>query len=98
MDACIARGDWTAAIAASSAVAAERQAYRSCTIAIEGKRRCVRDRGVYYSCEGGSTEADFTRSICEAYRNKTGAAAPAELCSAAAAGGGAELEAPAESE
>ncbi|KAF9191380.1 hypothetical protein BGZ49_003563, partial [Haplosporangium sp. Z 27] len=38
----------------------------SCTVFIEGKKRCVVDGGVWRECPGGSSVADFVRSIKEA--------------------------------
>ena len=53
---------------------------RSCTVAIDGVKRCVRDGGEWYACDGGSEQEDFVASLCAAYAAKTGAAAPAGLC------------------
>ncbi|KAG9068354.1 hypothetical protein KI688_010622 [Linnemannia hyalina] len=38
----------------------------SCTVFIDNKKRCVVDGGVWRECPGGSTVADFVRSIKEA--------------------------------
>lgn len=38
----------------------------SCTVFIDNKKRCVVDGGVWRECPGGSTVADFVRSIREA--------------------------------
>lgn len=67
---------------------------RSCTVVIDGKKRCVRDGGRWYDCPGGSSEADFVASLCQAYAAKNGALPAPEGCpgaggGAAAAAGGA---------
>ncbi|GBF92122.1 hypothetical protein Rsub_04469 [Raphidocelis subcapitata] len=85
IDACLDSGRRGDLLARSAAVPRSRGIARSCTIAIEGVQRCVRDGGEWYSCGGGSEEEDFAASLCAAYTAKTGAAAPAGLCPAPAA-------------
>jgi hypothetical protein len=51
---------------------------KSCTVFINGKKRCIRDGGSWYDCTGGSEDADFKRSICEAY--KAGSNTEAAAC------------------
>jgi hypothetical protein len=44
----------------------------SCTIQVEGARRCVRDGGQWLDeqCPGGATQRDFLNTLCEAYAAK----------------------------
>lgn len=60
---------------------------RSCTVVIDGAKRCIRDGGRWYDCPGGSSEAEFVASLCAAHTAKTGAAAPPQGCPPAAAAG-----------
>ena len=90
VDACIDGEEGKALARAHAAEVKARGITRSCTVAIDGVKRCVRDGGRWYACDGGSEEGDFVASLCAAYAAKTGAAAPAEVCgqqAAAAAGG-----------
>jgi hypothetical protein len=56
----------------SAALVKARDVQRSCTVYIGGERRCIRDGGTWYDCPGGSTDADFTKTICEVFKNATG--------------------------
>ncbi|GBF92123.1 hypothetical protein Rsub_04470 [Raphidocelis subcapitata] len=85
VDACIDGEEGKALARAHAAEVKARGIERSCTVAIEGVKRCVRDGGRWYDCEGGSEEGDFVASLCAAYAKKTGAAAPAEVCGRPAA-------------
>lgn len=40
---------------------------KSCTVLINGVRRCIRDDDEWKDCEGGYKVHDFVRSIKEAY-------------------------------
>ncbi|KIZ04351.1 hypothetical protein MNEG_3606 [Monoraphidium neglectum] len=80
MEACMDGPEGAALMAASAGVTASRGMQRSCTVAIAGKKRCIRDGGRWYDCPGGDKEEDFVRSLCDAYRAKTGKDSP--LCPA----------------
>ena len=43
------------------------QVNSSCTIFIDGSKRCIRDGGVWYDCPEGSSVEDFVNSIKNAY-------------------------------
>lgn len=49
---------------------------KSCTMFVDGKKRCIRDGGRFYDCPGGSTTQDFIKTICDAHTAKTGKTAP----------------------
>lgn len=85
MTVCIRNNEGAELMKKSAAVTAARGMQRSCTVAIEGKKRCIRDGGRWYDCKGGSGDGDFTRSICDAYKTKAGKDAPAGLCPTVAA-------------
>lgn len=55
---------------------------KSCTVYIDGVKRCIRDGGRWYDCPGGSETQDFINSICDAHKTKAGGKAAAE-CAAA---------------
>lgn len=66
---------------ASAKQVAENAVQKSCTVFVDGVKRCIRDGGSWYDCPGGSTTQDFIKSICEAYKSKAGK--PATECAAA---------------
>lgn len=49
---------------------------KSCTVFIDGNKRCIRDGGTWYDCADGSSTQDFIKSICAVYKAKAGKAAP----------------------
>ncbi|KIY98459.1 hypothetical protein MNEG_9504 [Monoraphidium neglectum] len=69
---CIAGPQGRGLLYASAAVVARRGVVHSCTVAVDKRQRCVRDGGEWYDCPGGSDVADFERSICDAYKKRTG--------------------------
>lgn len=81
---CAADGGGWDKLRESGRRAAAFGATRSCTVAVEGRFRCLRDMGGWRACSGGSEGADFARSLCDAYRAKTGREPPAGVCAAAA--------------
>ncbi|KAI8474858.1 MAG: hypothetical protein J3K34DRAFT_111189 [Monoraphidium minutum] len=83
MDACIDGAQGAALMKRSADTTAARGVARSCTVAVEGQKRCVRDGGRWYDCPGGSSEAELAATICAAYRKKAGR--DADACTAAAA-------------
>lgn len=48
---------------------------RSCTVFVDGVKRCIRDGGTWYDCPGGSDTFSFVKTICDAYTAKSGKAA-----------------------
>ncbi|EXX75002.1 hypothetical protein RhiirA5_352525 [Rhizophagus irregularis] len=44
------------------------QANVSCTIFIDGHKRCIRDGGDWYDCPDGNSDKDFVKSIKNAYK------------------------------
>jgi hypothetical protein len=74
---------------ASAKEVAANEVKKSCTVFIEGTKRCIRDGGTWYDCPRGSDSASFIAQICEAHKAKTGVVAPE--CGAAL--GGAEAAA-----
>jgi hypothetical protein len=50
---------------------ADRGITRSCTVVVDGTKRCVRDGGRWYDCPGGSSDAELLGSLCKAYKAKT---------------------------
>ncbi|RPB05996.1 hypothetical protein L873DRAFT_1839495 [Choiromyces venosus 120613-1] len=44
----------------------------SCTIRVDGKKRCVRDSGRWKDCDGGSNVEDLVRDIKKIYKDKNG--------------------------
>jgi hypothetical protein len=87
IEACAAPGSAEAdsLMRASAATVKARGVQRSCTVFVEGAKRCVRDGGRWYDCPGGSSEAELLSSICDAYKKKTGRDAPEGACSPPAA-------------
>lgn len=49
---------------------------KSCTVFVDGAKRCIRDGGTWYDCPQGSDTAAFIKSVCDAYKAKTGSPAP----------------------
>lgn len=47
---------------------------KSCTVFVDGVKRCIRDGGRFYDCPGGSETQDFITSMCDAYTAKAGKA------------------------
>ncbi|KAI8474862.1 MAG: hypothetical protein J3K34DRAFT_111252 [Monoraphidium minutum] len=84
IDACIAGPEGKELMRSSAALIKERRAERSCTVFVDGAKRCIRDGGRWYDCPGGSSEEEFTKTICDAHKAKGGAAAPAGVCKAPA--------------
>jgi hypothetical protein len=85
IEACVEGEEGRALMVQSAKVVVERKVQRSCTVVIEGKKRCIRDGGRWYDCPGGSEEAEFMASICSAYKTKTGREPPVDVCGPAAA-------------
>ena len=83
VEACAKGAEGARLMAESAAAVAAREIVNSCTVFIGGRRRCVRDGGAWRDCPGGSGDADFARSVCEAFKEQTGRDAPA--CAAAGA-------------
>ncbi|KAJ3417084.1 hypothetical protein HDV05_006943 [Chytridiales sp. JEL 0842] len=52
---------------------------KSCTIVMNGRQRCIRDGGMWYSCPGGSSVDEFVASICDLYTPLLGQSKP-EAC------------------
>ena len=44
----------------------------SCTVRVDGRRRCVRDGGRWKDCDGGSDFEDLVRDIKKIYKEKNG--------------------------
>jgi len=86
---CAVGDEGKALMKESAKVVKARGVERSCTVAIEGRKRCVRDGGRWYDCPGGSTEADFIGSLCSAYKAKTGRDPPQDVCPGALESGAA---------
>ncbi|KIZ04353.1 hypothetical protein MNEG_3608 [Monoraphidium neglectum] len=82
VDACLEGSEGDGLMLQDARLVAKRGMQRSCTVAIEGTKRCIRDGGRWYDCPGGDKEEDFVRSLCDAYRAKTGKDSP--LCPHAA--------------
>jgi hypothetical protein len=61
---------------ASAKQVADNSVVKSCTVFVDGAKRCIRDGGTWYDCPGGSDTAAFIKSICDAYKAKTGKPAP----------------------
>ncbi|GBF94189.1 hypothetical protein Rsub_07176 [Raphidocelis subcapitata] len=93
VEACIAGAEGAALMRASAGTVAARGVVNSCTVALEGQPRCVRDGGEWRDCPGGSGDAEFRASICAAYRRRTGRDAP-ECGASAAAAAAAAMPAP----
>lgn len=72
IDACVEGPEGASLLAASAATVQARSVVNSCTVAIGGKQRCVRDGGEWRDCPGGSGDGDFIASLCAASREKTG--------------------------
>jgi hypothetical protein len=72
---CAKGAEGEALMAASHAATQAAGATNSCTINVNGKRRCVRDGGAFRECEGGSEPADFKKTICAALTAGGGTAA-----------------------
>lgn len=53
-----------------------RDVKKSCTVYIDGKRRCIRDGGRWYDCPDGDSDAAFLKSICAAHKAKAGTVVP----------------------
>eukprot|EP00882_Tetradesmus_deserticola_P007385 GHRQ01007780.1.p1 GENE.GHRQ01007780.1~~GHRQ01007780.1.p1 ORF type:complete len:286 (+),score=70.57 GHRQ01007780.1:490-1347(+) len=70
-------------LAQSAKLVTDREVKRSCTVYIDGKRRCIRDGARWYDCPEGDTAGAFIRQICDAHKASTGSAAPE--CAAAMA-------------
>jgi hypothetical protein len=66
---------------ASAGKVAKNKVVRSCTVFIAGKARCIRDGGIWYDCDAGSSNQDFLKTICDAHAQMTGAVA--KNCAAA---------------
>lgn len=49
---------------------------KSCTVFVDGAKRCIRDGGTWYDCPQGSDTAAFIKSVCDAFKAKTGKPAP----------------------
>lgn len=60
---------------ASAAKVAKNEVVKSCTVFIGGKQRCIRDRGTWYACDGGSSKQDFLKTICDAHTQMAGTVA-----------------------
>ena len=76
--ACASGAEGDALLAASHAATTAAGAKNSCTVFVDGRRRCVRDGGAFRDCEPGRTPADFKKSICAALPK--GAAGAAAVC------------------
>jgi hypothetical protein len=48
------------------------EAETSCTVRVDGKKRCVRDGGKWKDCDGGSDIEDLVRDIKKIYKEKNG--------------------------
>eukprot|EP00877_Chromochloris_zofingiensis_P003612 jgi/Chrzof1/13251/Cz07g26050.t1 len=72
MQDCMKGPEGTQLLKASIAETKKRQVQKSCTVYIDGRKRCIYDGGRWYDCEGGSEIKDFEHSICQAYKAKTG--------------------------
>jgi len=48
---------------------------KSCTVMIDGAKRCIRDGGTWYDCPAGSDTQAFIKTICDTYKAKQGKAA-----------------------
>lgn len=79
--ACADGGEGQDLMRGAAGVASDRGIKRSCTVVIEGTKRCIRDGGRWYDCPGGSSDEEFTRSLCDAYKKKTGK--DADVCAGA---------------
>lgn len=78
-------GTQGAALAAESAKDVEANGVKkSCTVFIDGAKKCIRDGGRWYDCEGGSEAHSFIKQICAAHAAKSGGAVAPE-CKAALA-------------
>ena len=44
----------------------------SCTVRVDGKKRCIRDGGEWKDCDGGSDPEDLVRDIKKIYEEKNG--------------------------
>jgi hypothetical protein len=74
--ACAAAAEGDQLMVQSAQLVKERDVKKSCTVYIDGKRRCVRDGGVWYDCPEGSTTGAFIKQICDAHKASTGSEAP----------------------
>jgi len=72
IDDCISGPEGPALMRSSAAAVAARSVVNSCTVAIDGRQRCIRDGGQWRDCPGGSADDDFVESLCRAYEGKTG--------------------------
>jgi len=46
------------------------EAETSCTVRVDGKKRCIRDGGEWKNCDGGSDFGDLVRDIKKMYEEK----------------------------
>uniref|UniRef100_A0A383VFM5 Gamma interferon inducible lysosomal thiol reductase n=1 Tax=Tetradesmus obliquus TaxID=3088 RepID=A0A383VFM5_TETOB len=67
----------------SAKVVKERDVHKSCTVYIAGKRRCIRDGGIWYKCPEGNSAGAFIKQICDAHKESSGSVSPE--CKAATA-------------
>jgi hypothetical protein len=83
IDKCIHGPEGAALMRASASAVNARGVVNSCTVAIDGRQRCIRDGGEWRDCPGGAEDADFVASLCEAYRKRAGR--DAAVCGSSAA-------------
>jgi len=79
--ACASGAEGTKLALQSAKVVKEREVLKSCTVFIAGQKRCIRDGGRWYDCNGGHSTADFVKTICAAYSAQ--GAASHSACAAA---------------
>jgi hypothetical protein len=81
--ACAAGPEGDEMLVQSAKLVKERDVKKSCTVYVAGRRRCIRDGGMWYACDEGNTAGAFIKQICDAHKASSGSVAPE--CAAAVA-------------
>jgi hypothetical protein len=74
--ACAAGPEGDELLVQSAKIVKERDVLKSCTVYIAGRRRCIRDGGMWYGCPEGNTAGAFIKQICDAHKASSGSVAP----------------------